>query len=144
MFVDTNVFVYASFETAPKYLNARKALDKIFLGTEPVRISNQVIREYIATVTRSQNWAVPMTMQDSLQQAENIRSMCTMLEDNQEVLNYLMKLSREVPIVGLQVHDANIVATMLAYGEKRLLTFDADFSRYSQMIDLVDIGGLNF
>ena len=139
MFIDTNIFVSASFETAPEYRRARKILGKILLGTEPVRISNQVIREYIATVTRPQKWAVPMTVRASLQQAEKMQSVCTMLEDNQEVLNYLMKISREVPVVGLQVHDANIVATMLAYGEKRLLTFDNGFYRYSQMIDLVNI-----
>ncbi len=139
MFIDTNIFVSASFETAPEYRRARKILGKILLGTEPVRISNQVIREYIAAVTRPQKWAVPMTVRASLQQAEKMQSVCTMLEDNQEVLNYLMKISREVPVVGLQIHDANIVATMLAYGERRLLTFDAGFYRYSQMIDLVSI-----
>jgi predicted nucleic acid-binding protein len=36
------------------------------------------------------------------------------------------------------VHDANIVATMLAYGETRLLTFnEADFRRFSSMIEIV-------
>ena len=31
---------------------------------------------------------------------------------------------------GRQIHDANIIATMLAYGELRLLTFNvADFRR---------------
>ena len=37
-----------------------------------------------------------------------------------------------------QIHDANIVATMLAYGEGRLLTFNtADFRRYGDRIELV-------
>ena len=39
---------------------------------------------------------------------------------------------------GKQVHDANIVATMLTHGETRLLTFNgADFHRFGSLIDLV-------
>ena len=36
------------------------------------------------------------------------------------------------------MHDANIVATMLAHGERRLLTFnEADFRRFNPLIDIV-------
>ena len=39
---------------------------------------------------------------------------------------------------GRQVHDANIVATMLAHGENRLLTFNgADFRRFVRLIEVV-------
>ena len=52
---------------------------------------------------------------------------------------YLVTLCREVPTGGRQIHDANIVATMLARGERRLLTFNAaDFRRYGDRIELVD------
>ena len=38
-----------------------------------------------------------------------------------------------------QVRDANIVATMLAYGERRLLTFNIrDFRRFAAHIEIVD------
>ena len=38
---------------------------------------------------------------------------------------------------GRQIHDANIVAAMLAHGERRLLTFNtADFRRYGDRIEL--------
>ncbi len=40
--------------------------------------------------------------------------------------------------ISRQVHDANIVATMLAHGERLLLTFNhADFRRYGDRIALV-------
>ena len=40
--------------------------------------------------------------------------------------------------MALLFHDANIVATMLAYGERRLLTFNpADFRRYGNRIELI-------
>ena len=54
------------------------------------------------------------------------------------VTELLIALCREVSIGGEQIHDANIVATMLAYGEHRLLTFnEADFRRYGDRIELV-------
>ncbi len=41
---------------------------------------------------------------------------------------------------GRQVHDANIVATMLAHGETRLLTANrSDFRRFEPRIELVGI-----
>ena len=54
------------------------------------------------------------------------------------VTELLIALCREVSIGGKQIHDANIVATMLAYGEQRLLTFNAaDFRRYGDRIELI-------
>lgn len=61
------------------------------------------------------------------------------LGDGPAVTNRLMALCREVPVGGRQIHDANIVATMLAHGEQRLLTFNAsDFRRYGNRIELVE------
>ena len=45
------------------------------------------------------------------------------LEDGPIVTENLLALCREVSVGGRQIHDANIVATMLAHGERRLLTF---------------------
>jgi predicted nucleic acid-binding protein len=40
-------------------------------------------------------------------------------------------------VAGRQVHDANIVATMLANGITRLLTFNvADFRRFAALISV--------
>ena len=60
------------------------------------------------------------------------------LEDGPVVTDWLVSLCREIPVGGRQIHDANIVATMLAYGERRLLTFNAgDFLRYADRIELL-------
>lgn len=54
------------------------------------------------------------------------------------VWEQLMALSRRFVFAGSQVHDANIVATMLAHGLDRLLTFNsADFRRFAGVIELV-------
>ena len=45
---------------------------------------------------------------------------------------------RPTLVGGKQVHDANIVATMLARGVTRLLTFNAaDFRRFEPLVELI-------
>jgi hypothetical protein len=42
-------------------------------------------------------------------------------------------------LAGRQVHDANIVATMLAHGEDRLLTMNrGDLRRFEPQIEIVE------
>ena len=52
----------------------------------------------------------------------------------------LLALCREVSVGGHHIHDANIVATMLTRGERRLLTFStSDFRRFEDRIELMGI-----
>ena len=45
-----------------------------------------------------------------------------------------------IPLGGKQVHDANIVATMQAYGVNRLLTDNtADYVRFSGLITVIPL-----
>ena len=55
------------------------------------------------------------------------------------VTDNLLALCREVSVGGRQIHDANIVATMLAHGERRLLTFNvSDFRRFEGRLELME------
>ena len=138
MFIDTNVLVKSRIPNAPDHDVARISLDRAFRDPEPLRISRQVIREYLAIVTRPQTWPVGITREDALDDVSRLIGSFEMLEDGPVVTESLMSLCREVPVGGRQIHDANIVATMLAHGEHRLLTFNAsDFRRFGDRIELV-------
>ena len=122
----------------PEHLNARAILDRAFQEAEPLRISRQVLREYLAVVTRPQFWSSPVAMVDALDDVDRLIRAFDILEDGPAVTETLITLCREVAVGGRQIHDANIVATMLTHGEQRLLTFNtADFRRYSNRIVLV-------
>lgn len=138
MFIDTNVFVYSRFPNSPQYEVARESLRRAAASDEPLRISRQVIREYLAAVTRPQAWTDAMVIGDVLDDVSRLTDNFEILEDGPVVAESLISLCREVPVGGKQIHDANIVATMLAHGERRLLTFNvADFRRYGHRIELV-------
>ena len=64
-----------------------------------------------------------------------------MLEDGSAVTEHLLRLIVQHPTRGTQVHDANLVATMLVHGVTRLLTFNtADFRRFGQAVALEPMG----
>ena len=138
MFVDTNILVNVRVHVAPWHAAARESLERAALDFEPLRISRQVLREYLATVTRPQPWSMPLTRQEALDDVNRMVGAFEVLEDGPEVTQTLIGLCREIPVGGRQIHDANIVATMLAHDERRLLTFNtADFRRYRHRIELV-------
>lgn len=138
MFVDTNVLVYARLPGSPFYDVARSRLERVSEDGDPLRVSRQILREYLSVVTRPQAWPVTITREEALADVERIMVGCDVLEDGPLVTASLLQLCREVGVGGRQVHDANIVATMLAHGERRLLTFNAaDFRRYGDRIEVV-------
>ena len=138
MFVDTNVLVFARAANAPNH-EAALAVMAASRG-EPFRVSRQVLREYLAVVTRPQTWASPLPMLDALRDIRRFTAAFEVLEDSQAVTDMLAMLCRDVRVAGNQVHDANIVATMLTHGERRLATFNVkDFRRYGQRVELVSL-----
>ena len=66
MFVDTNVLVRARFEAAPDHDSARRSLGAAADSNELLRINRQVLREYLATVTRPQSWSPAVSMETAL------------------------------------------------------------------------------
>ena len=139
MFIDTNVLVNSRILEAPDHHVARSRLERAFRESDPLTISRQVVREYLSVVTRPQIWAVAMAREDALDDANRLISSFEILEDGPLVTESLIALCREVPVGGRQIHDANIVATMLAHGERRLLTLTtSDFRRFGGRIELVD------
>lgn len=137
MFIDTNVLTNAIASEAPNHFIARERLNHALQEGEPVRISRQVVREYLAVTTRPQTWDIPLTREEILQDVNRLLMSFEVLEDGPSVTEMLMALCREVAVGGRQIHDTNIVATMLAHGEHRLLTFNvSDFRRYGERIEL--------
>ena len=71
---------------------------------------------------------------------KKFRTAFDIAEERPGVLDRLLDLLAAHPGSGRQVHDANIVATMLEHGIHRLLTFNsADFRRFAQVIDIEPI-----
>ena len=135
--VDTNVLVHSSVTASPDHTRARAALARL-RAQGPVAVTRQILREFLTATTRPQPWAVAATLADATRNTDRFLQRFVVLEDGAAVWDELMALTRDFAFGGKQVHDANIVATMLAHGETRLLTFNAaDFRRFGNRIELV-------
>ena len=131
------MLVYAIAEGAPFQDRARAALAGP-APNETLSISRQVLREYLAVMTRPQTWGNALSLAEAIADATAFANRFTVLEDGPAPWTQLSDLSRRYAFGGRQVHDANIVATMLAHGEHRLLTFNtADFQRFGALIEPV-------
>jgi predicted nucleic acid-binding protein len=138
MFADTNVLVHASVPGAPDRARARTALAIHADAGERLWISRQILREFMAVVTRPQTSAQAKTPAEGALAAIALAGEFEILEDGPAVWDKLVELCGRFAFGGRQVHDANIVATMLAHGERRLLTFNAaDFRRFAPLIEVV-------
>jgi predicted nucleic acid-binding protein len=137
LFVDTNVLVYASRRTSQWHAASVTALQRLVGTGEPMRLSRQVLREYLAVTTRPQGASVPLTVKDARADVVRLAAMFELLEDGPATWAQLMALCGSATFAGRQVHDANIVATMLAHGESRLLTYNVgDFTRFQPLIQV--------
>ena len=81
MFIDTNVLVKSRVPGAPDHDAARASLDRAFRDPEPLRISRQIMREYLAVVTRPQTWPVAITLEEALDDVGRLIGSFEILED---------------------------------------------------------------
>jgi len=99
VFIDTNVLIHARIHESPDHPIARARLQQAVRDGEPLRISRQVIREYLAVITCPQAWLVPLTREEALASAGRLLDGFQILEDGPPVTETLLALFRQVPVV---------------------------------------------
>ena len=139
VFVDTNILVSALLPESPKYFHARGILRRLAEADAEVWISRQVIREYLATMTKYERLWSDVTRAALIDAVRTLERHYIVAEELPIVAEQLYFLLGQVPTGGKQVHDANIVATMIAYDVRTLLTYNLDdFKRFSGFIEIAD------
>jgi predicted nucleic acid-binding protein len=140
VFLDTNVLVYATVPESPLHLLALNTIQNLEQAGHELWISRQVLREYMATLTRPQVFTEPISTQALTAAIRSFQIRFQIAEDNLQVTERLLSLMEEIFSGGKQVHDANIVATMLVYKIPQLLTRNTnDFARFSELITVLPL-----
>ena len=140
IFIDTNVLVFANIEEAPLHVVALPAIRSLEQRGIAVWISRQVLREYLATLSRPQAFTPPIPAEKLGSQVRSFINRFHIAEDNVQVTERLLDLIQQFPTGGKQVHDANIVATMLTHNIPVLLTHNTDdFTRFSSLITVLPL-----
>lgn len=136
-FVDTNILVYANQSGSAHREASLALLAKMEASKAPLWISGQILREYLAVVTRQQGQFSGLPMAAAVERVRFFAQRFWIAEDGPPVRHLFLTLLATYPTAGKQVHDANIVATMLANGVTHLLTNNvADFRRFGSLITI--------
>lgn len=118
IFLDTNVLIHATIAQSSLFQKAQSTIAQLKADGAELWISRQVLREYLAGTTRPQTFLSlnrPLPVSTLIAQIKHLQTQYHLAEENQRVTEELLDLMIRFPIGGRQVHDANIVATMIAY-----------------------------
>lgn len=135
IFLDTNILVYASADTSPFHTAALDALTVLETSGVQLWISRQVMREYLATLIRPK---MGIGTTELVNAVRSFELRYQVAEDSPLVTAQLLLFLEQG--ISRQVHDTNIVATMLTYGVPRILTNNpGDFMPFQSLITVIPL-----
>jgi len=137
--LDTNVLIAVTDEGRAEHRDALTVVNDWAARRTELCTSGQILREYLAVATRpaGQN-GLGLNLADALGNVNAIRMRTILLADDAKVADRLLSLLADVECRGKQVHDANVVATMLVYGVRAVVTMNTgDFARFEGHVSLI-------
>lgn len=140
VFVDTNILVYPRSTSSVWHGAAVARMNQMTAAGMDLYISRQILREYLGAMTRSATGVTPPALSALIADVHVFLQHLRIVEDNAAITARLLNLLSQVACAGKQVHDANIVATMLAHGIGSLLTNNpSDFNRFAGFVTVLPL-----
>lgn len=139
--LDTNVLLAATDQARQEHEQAVAAINVWPASGLVLYTNGQILREYLAVATRpvDQN-GLGMTRPDAVANVRALRARLNLLAEDIKVSDRLLELLETVECTGKQVHDANVVATMLVHGIDTVVTMNVDdFARFGDHVQVADL-----
>ncbi len=137
LFLDTSLIIAATVEAHPGHKASSAFVDAQVAQGRQMCISLQVCREFLVVLTRQPVSGRIFALEESLAALGVWLTGCQVLEEDLSVLQECLRLVQQFGVLGKQVHDCNIVATMMAHGVRYLATRNAvDFRRYGNLLSV--------
>jgi predicted nucleic acid-binding protein len=139
--LDTNVLLAATDEGRTQHDQALGIVNDWPGRGTTLYTSGQIIREYLAVATRpAEKNGLGMRLADALANVRAFRARTSLLAEDGKVADRLLTLLGDIACGGKQIHDANVVATMLVHGIDTIVTINlVDFSRFERQVRLVGL-----
>ena len=138
IFLDTNILVYLANEDSPFHFRSAEKFKEI-AGKSELWISRQVLREYAVVMTRPGIVEKPLSSNEVASDIEKWESIFQIADETEEVTGILVELIKTHDIKGKKIHDANIVAAMMANSIQTLFTLNVDDFKKFKKIQLIAI-----
>jgi predicted nucleic acid-binding protein len=137
--LDTNVLIAATDEGRAEHRDALTVVNDWASRRTELCTSGQILREYLTVATRpAARNGLGLNLPDALGNVHAIRGRTTLLAEDAKVADRLLSLLADVDCRGKQVHDANVVATMLVHGVRAVVTMNMeDFARFEGHVSLI-------
>jgi len=129
---DTNILLRISRHQEPTYVQVRTALRALKAQGTVLCFTSQNLAEFWNVCTRpADRNGLGLSVAETDRRAQLIESTFKLLADNEQVHHEWRRLIVAHSVMGVQVHDARLVAAMRVHGLTHMLTLnDRDFARY--------------
>ncbi len=141
--LDTNILLAATDESREDHEDAIAAINVWPASGVVLYTSGQILREYLAVATRPVDHnGLGMTQPDAIANVRALRARLNLLSEDVKVSGRLLELLDTIECRGKQVHDANVVVTMLVHGIDTVVTLNVDdFARFGHQVRVVGLRG---
>jgi len=139
--LDTSVLLAATDESRAQHDQALRIVNDWPGRGTTLYTSGQIMREYLAVATRpTEKNGLGMTLADALANVRAFRARTSLLAEDGKVADRLLTLLDDIACGGQQIHDANVVATMLVHGIDTIVTINlVDFTRFERQVGLAGV-----
>lgn len=133
--VDTNILIYAHFDSYPQHEAARAfCSDELLSGASDWCLGWQTVYEYARIVTHPKVHQRPLTLEAALADLRPYLECpgCHLLTHTPQHYQILEAVVRDVPTIsGNLIHDCHYAALLKEHGVSVLYTADTDFKRFA-------------
>ena len=130
--IDTNVLLGFSFSADPHHRIVRDVVRELLANGHQLQTTSQNFAEFWNVSTRPTNRnGFGHTPSEANIILQDLEFLFRLLPDLPSAYSEWRRLVVDYGVSGVQVHDARLVALMIAHDVTHILTFDtADFARY--------------
>jgi predicted nucleic acid-binding protein len=136
--VDTNILLRATRRADPQFEAASTSLARLASQGTLLHFTPQNIAELWNTMTRpvARN-GLGLSAGEADREVRAIENGMILLPDNEAVYREWRRIIVQHGVLGVQVHDARLAASMMVHGVPNILTFNvADFTRFTGLTAL--------
>lgn len=136
--LDTNILIRLLSQETPEHFAAQRAVATLQGKQAVLHTTLQNVSEFWNSTTRPRvNNGLGLPPEAALERLRRIESQVVVLADTLSVYRIWRQLIEQHTIIGKQVHDAKLVASMRTHDVPHILTFNGrDFRRYSDIVVL--------
>ncbi|HEX4053312.1 MAG TPA: TA system VapC family ribonuclease toxin [Tepidisphaeraceae bacterium] len=134
--LDTNVLVYSLYHDAPQHAACRVLVEKARSADAALFVAAQTMAEFYSVVTNPRRATNPRSAAEAVDTIERFLAMpgLALVHQPTDVVARWCDLLRDHAVVGSDIFDLQLVATMMASGIGRIYTFNSDdFKPFSRI-----------